>query len=217
MPEGLQFFLVAGAALLLIAYALRSEKKRKEAFPRIALEIGFSFDPAGKEYTVQSFQKLPLFQGGHAQRFRNVLKGATGNVTTLLFDYSYTTGSGRHSSPHNQTVAAFRVERTPLPHFELRPETVFHKIGEAFGYKDVDFEGNPEFSKRYLLRGADVAALKALFHAGVLNYFSKQKGWSVEGEGTWLVLYRGEERVEPGGMRRFLEETRGILNLFAVA
>jgi len=40
-----------------------------------------------------------------------------------------------------------------LPFFELKPENTFHKIGQVFGYQDIDFEAFPNFSKGYLLRG----------------------------------------------------------------
>ena len=38
--------------------------------------------------------------------------------------------------------------------FEMRPENLLNKIGAALGRQDIDFDSNPEFSRRYLLRGS---------------------------------------------------------------
>jgi hypothetical protein len=60
-------------------------------------------------------------------------------------------------------VISFQSSLLSLPEFELRSENMFHKIGKAFGCQDINFESHPEFSKRYLLRGADEEAVRTFF------------------------------------------------------
>jgi hypothetical protein len=46
-----------------------------------------------------------------------------------------------------------------MPHFALRPEKAWHKIGSWFGHQDIDFDSHPRFSSTYLLRGGDESAI----------------------------------------------------------
>jgi hypothetical protein len=122
------------------------------------------------------------------------------------------TGSGKGATW--RTVAIYRLARKRLPVFELRPEHFLDKLGSAFGYKDINFESNPEFSKSYKLQGADEPAVRELFHSGRLTFFEQQKGWSVDGAGEWLAVYRQVTSVSPAKLRTFLEETGRVVAAF---
>jgi len=37
----------------------------------------------------------------------------------------------------------------------MGPESFFHRIGDVFGFKDIDFDEEPGFSGCYLLKGND--------------------------------------------------------------
>jgi len=82
-----------------------------------------------------------------------------------------------------------------LPSFILRPENLFHKIGESFGYRDIDFDSHPVFSKQYLLRAADEQACRGLFTKGILDHYDQRAGLSTEGDGDSLLFYRASKRV----------------------
>ncbi|MGI9471696.1 MAG: hypothetical protein ACR2NZ_09210, partial [Rubripirellula sp.] len=103
-------------------------------------------------------------------------------------------------------VMSFRSVNLDLPAFELRPESVFHRIGKVLGYQDIDFESHPEFSKRYLLRGQDEDAVRAMFTPELLSFFESQEKVSAEASGDLLVFYRAGKRLKPEMIRAFMEE-----------
>ena len=118
---------------------------------------------------------------------------------------------GRSRHDYRQTVAAFKF-LAALPQFDLRPENFLHRIGSAFGYQDIDFDSNPEFSKRYLLRG-DEEQVRRLFTPSLLMFFEQlEKGWSVETSGPWLMAYRLGKQLKPQAdlFREFIERTSSI-------
>ncbi len=194
------------AILVLVWY---SQKWRRDRLERLAQEMGFSFDAKGETLGAVGCQGLPLLQ--RAAVLSNVLRGHYNAVETVLLDCQ----TGRGKQAVHQTVACFRLARG-LPAFELRPESVFDKIGAAtLGYQDIDFEANSAFSKSYLLRGADEASIRALFNDTVLRFFEQQKGWWVEAMGDWLGVYRRGRLVSPGKIKSFLEEARGVSQVFA--
>ncbi len=83
---------------------------------------------------------------------------------------------------------------------------MFHKIGSAFGYQDIDFASHPTFSKQYLLRGSDEMAVRNTFSDDLLAYFEQRKGLSAEGDGDRLVFYRISKRVPPKDISSFMEQ-----------
>ncbi|MBK92358.1 MAG: hypothetical protein CME27_07925, partial [Gemmatimonadetes bacterium] len=161
------------------------ELSREEAHRRVGREIADVLDPgpgrlaSGQEYQVRIFrfwQDKPGYSSG------------TGKLQKI----------GRLPE---QTVIWFRSPQLSLPSFVMRPEHVFHKIGSAFGYQDIDFESNrtaADFSKKYLLRGEDEHAIRSLFKDNVLSFFATHSGKPVlEGRGDRLILYRPGQLIRP--------------------
>ena len=216
LSDGALFIL--GGAIVVVALFLflrQWERKREEAFRSAARQAGWS--PADPPDAVpEGAQGFHLFEQGRQRRVTSAFSQRSMSFESTLLDYRYTTGSGKNSSIHRQTVLVVRREGLALPAFELRPENVFHRIGSAFGYQDIDLESRPEFSKAYLLRGEDENAIRGLFaDAGVVHHFEKNRGWSVDAAGEWIVVYRHGKRTKPDQLREFVREAERAASLLA--
>lgn len=197
--------LVAGVAALagIVIYAAwRMDKKRTEAMRQAALALGFTFAERDDAVLAHGF---PAFDRGHSRRAKNVMTGQTGGRPVTLLDHQYTIRSGKNSTTHRQTVAVFE-NLGGLPDFSLEPENVFHKIATALGYQDIDFDEHPEFSRHYLLRGADEAAIRAVFNADLLAFLSQEHGWTVQSVGGAVAVLRASKRCDPGQAPAFLAD-----------
>ena len=202
--------LVAG-----IIYASHvAEKKRTEGFQKAAGELGFDFLPLGDTAFFESLKIFHLFSQGHSKKMWNLLRGRTQDLEVAIFDFRYITGSGKHSHTWNQTVIAFQFDGPALPTFSLRPENIGHRISAWFGYQDINFDSHRNFSRKYLLRGSDENAIRALFTANVLDFYEDKHGLSTEGSGNTLLFYRHAKKVRPEAIRTLMEEGFGILSLF---
>ena len=91
---------------------------------------------------------------------------------------------------------------------------MFHKIGQAFGFQDIDCDSHPDFSKQYLLRGPDEPAIRALFTSEVLAAFESLHRVSVEASGDRLIFYRARKRIDPDDIQSFMEERFRVFELF---
>ncbi len=196
------FFVVV---LVLILFAWRARRRGME---RAAQEMGFSYEANPAVAETEGFMEVPLLKRNTG--LSHLLRGSAGTGEVAVADVR--TGSGKGATL--RTVALYRLARKRLPVFELRPEHFLDKIGSAFGYKDINFESNPEFSKTYKLQGAEEMAVRELFHSGRLTFFEQQKGWSVDGAGEWLAVYRQVTCVSPKKLRTFLEETGRVVAAF---
>jgi hypothetical protein len=201
---------VAVGAGLYLAYI--GETKRTTALFEVATRMGFSFEPKVSNETAATLGTFHLFERGHARKGKNLMRGKSGGADAIVLDYQYTTGGGKSSHTHNQTVVLYPATGTEgrLAEFTLGPEHWWDRIGQVFGYQDIDFESSEEFSKHYLLRGPDESAIRAAFGTNVLGFFAQNQGWSVESAGGSLAVYRAEKRCKPEEFQPFLAETAAV-------
>ena len=208
---------IGGTAALigLIVFLVRKhEKARTEQFEGIAHKLALEFYPTGDPAVQDAHSHLHLFKQGRHRTMKNLICGRNDDVTLAIFGYRYITGSGKNQRTHSQTVFSFQSAKLSLPEFEIRPEHIFHKIGQAFGYKDIDFSSHPEFSKRYVLRGGDDSAVHSCFTPERLSFFETQEGINVEASEDRLIYYKASKRIKPEALSEFMEEGSRLYALF---
>jgi hypothetical protein len=207
-------FLAAGGVLAFICALAdiqwRRDKKRTEALANLAVRFGMQFlghAPVGF--------KVNLFTLGHGSQARNVMKGEIDGLTVSLFDYTYVTGHRKSRRDHRQTVVGLSLPTLSLPPFLLMPENIVYRIASALGWHDIDFPEAPNFSKRFLLRGAQEHAIRAAFNPGVLDFFERHPGVSAEGSGSQLIYYRAGYLQQPADIRGFMRQGCELAKLLA--
>ena len=212
---------LAVALFLGVVVSLRTvelrKRRRTAALQKLAQEMGFCFCGDKWEHIRKAHQiSSGLFKQGSPEEFQNFLTGTVAGLELSLFDYSYTIKGSEVNSIHTQTVAAFS-QKLWLPDFELRPENLLDRIGKAFVGRGIDFDSNPDFSKRYFLRGLSEAGIRKLFSPIVLNFLTRlpeDEKWHVEGSSTLLVIYQSNIVVPPEEMHAFLRKTSAIATTF---
>ncbi len=197
---------VAFAVVLVVVAARRRARARTEALRRVAETAGFDFQPRAEVADLRSMGDVQLFARGHSKRVRNLMAGRLGDDQVAVFDYTYTTGSGKNQNTHSQTVVLLPSAKISVPDLQMAPENPLVRIAEAFGYQDIDIESSPEFSRRYIVRGADEAAIRAALYPGATSYFAAHEGWTVEVKSGALAIYRANRRVKPEDVRKFIED-----------
>ncbi len=207
-------FLIIAVFLCIMGIAVLLDKRRRKALIALAGRYGLSHEDSDPTLLDQSFTSFPLFDQGYSRDYTNIMKGNIDNLPVVLFDYKYTVGGGKSSSTYRQTVACYRLEESSLPKFDLSPENVVHKIASMFGYQDIDFSSHEGFSKSYLLRGPEETPIRSLFSHETLSYLESHTGWSVEGGGEWVAVFKPNRRITTENFRNFLDDTRGIAGRF---
>ncbi|MFC1619848.1 hypothetical protein ACFL45_07875 [Candidatus Neomarinimicrobiota bacterium] len=208
--------IVAGAAIVggIIWLVIQYEKKRTAALEAVASDIGLEFSAIKGDQLLERMQVFSLFNKGHGRKIKNVMKAEDENANLSIFDYQYTTGGGKHQHTHHHSVIAMESDALKLPEFSLRPENLFHKIGAAVGFQDIDFDDHPEFSEWFVLKGEDEEAIRNFFDAELRDFFALRKGTYIESApGVFIYLHGG--RKKPEQMREFITEGYMIYSTFA--
>ena len=194
------------AFLAIILLGVYFDRKRTNAIKALAEEWGFEFVGAGNDLLAASTRDFDLFRKGRSRRASNIMRGNHKDAKIEIFDYRYVTGGGKHSRTHLQTVVSISSDRLSLPYFMLVPENFMHKIGNIFGYQDIDFQDYPEFSQRYLLRGDDESQIRQVFNYKVIPWYESRNNVSTEGTGNCLIYYYARRRYAPENWRSLLSE-----------
>ena len=203
------FFLVI---LGLIFFSFYFEKKRTQQLEQLMKLQGFSFQKEGDQNILN--EQFKLFSVGHSHRVYNLSTGTRSHFNLKIFDYKYTVGGGKNSHTYNQT-AIIVESKNQLPDFSLSTESFFHKIGDLFGFKDIDFVDYPNFSKMYLLKGSNEDSIRKLFRPEVLQYLEQNKtNATIEASGNKILYYESGKRTKPQEMTQFIEKAITTLNLF---
>lgn len=201
------FIVLAG---VLIYFSKIQAKKRTEGLTEFFLNLSFR---NVEQYEIPSFK---MTSRGRSRRRYNNFEGRAAGLDISVFDYRYTTGSGKNSSTHTNTIA---MTNANLPYFILSREGFFEKIADKFTNRDIDFHDYPEFSDKYVLKGEDEQAVREVFTPETLNFFENferdyGKRCYVESNGRELMFCIPYKRVKPENMDMFMEKTKQCFNLF---
>jgi hypothetical protein len=130
-------------------------------------------------------------------------------VSVKLFDYRFTTGGGKNSKTHRQTVIAFESAQLDLDGFTIRPNQFFDAVRERFGKKSIDMR-DEAFDGRfnvYAHQDGQEDAVRELVTADLRYALLNQDGRSiVEGAGNRLLVWRQGDRVAADQVLRAIEE-----------
>lgn len=174
-------------------------ESQKEAWGRLAAELGTTFEPAG------------LMKG-------SVVRARLGGYDLVLDTYTVSTGNS------SQTYTRLRARFVNPRRFQFRVHraSIFTGLAKALGKQDIDL-GVGDFDRDFVIQGNDEARVRALLADPALRaMFAAQPRVMVQvvdNEGLFGASY-GEsvdilEFVE-GGVIKDVQRLRGLFSLFAV-
>ncbi|WPJ97427.1 hypothetical protein SH580_06850 [Coraliomargarita algicola] len=175
-------------------------KKRREAFERIASDLGFRFYPQKDSSFARRYGFLENMDDGSRRYVFNRISGEIEGQGVHVFDYHYETYSrdskGRRSTHHHYFSIFTLSLPVSFPELNIEREGFFSKIGQALGFDDIDFE-SLEFSKRYKVKSRDKKFAYDFCNAQMIDYLLGQQDLIIEVDGNTLALtFRGKLSIE---------------------
>jgi hypothetical protein len=178
---------------------------RAHTMKRLAAELNLQFQPTDEWGLRRQLSDFRLFRRGMSRRITNHLRSRDAMLETdfHLFDYRFKVSTGKSSKTYNQTVFFVDSRRLALPDFTMKPENILHYIGDLLGFKDIDFEEYPKFSRNYYLKGDDEDYIRASLPHSFLRFFSQEKNWYMEAINYYLIFYRTDHQIPGAELRDF--------------
>ncbi|MCA9415880.1 MAG: hypothetical protein KC917_06405 [Candidatus Omnitrophica bacterium] len=205
------FFFIIGIIAVIAGLAIfgyLQEKKRREAFQRLAADLGFAYR-AGKDYGIPTrYNFLNKLSTGSNRYAQNILEGELEGFLLHCFDYHYETYStdskGRRQTHHHRFSYFILEMRKSFPELLIYPEGFFSKVGQFIGFDDIDFE-SIEFSKAFVVKSKDKKFAYDICHTRMMEYLLKHPDLSLEIEGPCLAMGFGS-RLTPEEVEKRLKQ-----------
>ena len=139
-------------------------------------------------------KKFHFFEIRPIERKSNCLKGTFKNlnVSWEIADVTFNEGAAFSAESFNTTLMVLKLNKR-IPIFTMEKEGVFEKIFDrvmAFtGYKDIDFEMYPNFSKKFLIMGNNESEIRSFFTDEIIRFFENHQIYHLESNGEGLVIF----------------------------
>lgn len=187
-----------------ICYVIWADRKRTEGLQYVATELGLEFFPDGSKQLQAELGRFNLFKRGRGKKLAKLIQGASDDVSISIFDYRFTTGSGKQSRTYNQSVAALSSQKLTIPDFTMRPEGLLDRLGGMIGFANIDFDTHPKFSSLYVLKGSSEEKVRQFFKPELLSYFEQRKVVNVEAAFGMIIIFAPGRNIAPSDIKEFL-------------
>ena len=146
------------------------------------------------DWDTSYLKKFHFFEIRPVERKSNSLKGRFEDLDMSweISDVTFNEGDAFSAETFNTTVMVLNIN-TSIPTFTMEKEGVFEKLFDrvmAFtGYKDIDFEMYPDFSKRFLITGKEASEIRSFFTEELIHFFEHHQIYHVESNGEAIIIF----------------------------
>ena len=228
--------LVVSSIIWSILKGRKRAKEMREAGASLNLREASKSDKKALEDRIDQSR---LFSDGSSWP-KTVLVGDVNGVRVTLADYNFSPPGAKRKTKET-TLLTIQSNSLNLPPFTLMPSGwLIESLSSLVGYRDINFDSHPQFSKHYLLRALDEDDLgnefsfyeepsssafkesktepivRDLFTNELLDLLETNSGVSLEGRGDQFILRRFTSQRVPGDeLTAFVELGVKILSLLS--
>jgi hypothetical protein len=109
-----------------------------------------------------------------------------------ISDVTFNDGDAFSAETFNTSLMVLKINKK-IPVFTMEKEGLFEKIIDrvmAFtGFKDIDFEMYPDFSKRFLITGKEESEIRNFFTDDLIRFFENRQIYHIESNGEALIIF----------------------------
>ena len=212
------FILFGVIAIMLIVWAIRSARKRREELFALAVKLNLTFSQRDPFDIPALYDACDWFSQGHDHEASNVIYGRLGAYQVKAFDYTYetdSTDSDSHASHNKHHFSCVILDTdAACPSLIIRPEGFFDRVAGAVGFEDVDFESD-EFSRKFYVKSVDKKFAYDVIHARTMEFLLANPGWSLQLLGRSLIVVAGSfSTFKPEKFEQALTFAQEFLGLF---
>lgn len=188
----------------------RLDRRRCRALEEEGQQLGFSFMRVAKPFEGSDIRGLAfcLHEGPFTQ-VENFLTGTIRDCRMLVFNLRAYSSLGEGSTV--TTYAAFQSRPKQLPVFQVRVKGILDRCRDALAGNRLDFDIDPEFAKRFLLRCEDDTEKHRFFtNSRLLHIRQCADDFHIQTSPDWLVMFRPGGIITAKKFRQFVDVTSAI-------
>ena len=180
--------------------------QRQKRLRNLATEKDYQFTPK-VDWNTTDLKKFHFFEIRPIEHKYNSVKGVFDSygASWEVADITFNEGQAFTAETFNMTMMVLNLNKK-IPVFALEKEgvlgNIFDKVVAFTGYKDINFEMYPEFSKKFLLMGNNESEIRFFFTEEVINFLENHQIYHIESNGEALFIFnkiklaRTDETIE---------------------
>ncbi len=156
---------------------------------KTAAYFGWQF-AIGKEYGFSDLERFEFFRKHPIEYVHNVSSGLVEdyNLFFRVMDVVFDEGALQAKTLYDTTLMVIDL-RMHIPEFVVDREELYDRIFSDSGFNDIDFEEDPEFSKRVLLSGTVPHLVRGLFTEPLRKFLLEHQQYHVEANTDQLLIF----------------------------
>ena len=166
---------------------------RQYRLKNLANEMDYRFNHE-VDWNTSYLKQFHFFEIRPIERKSNSLIGQfddTG-VSWQISDVTFNEGDAFSAETFNTTLIVLKLNKK-IPVFTMEKEGLFEKIFDRVmaltGYKDIDFEMYPDFSRKFLITGKNESEIRSFFSKELVGFFEKNQIYHVESSGEAIIIF----------------------------
>ncbi len=185
-------FVGVGGIILLFVHMFSLERRKK--LSAYAKSKGLHFSPDKDKKIDARYSAFKCLCRGHSRYAYNIMHGKLDGRDLTAFDYHYVTGHGKSRRVHNFSTLIIRSP-LPLKPLYLRPENIFDKVTDFFGFDDIDFE-SAEFSRKFYVKSPEKRWAYHVIHQRMMVYLMESPRFHIQFDPEFIMAWRGKRFSE---------------------
>ena len=167
--------------------------QRQKRLRNLATERDYQYTSQVDWDTVY-LKKFHFFEIRPIERKYNCLKGTFKGLDASweIADVTFNEGQAFTAETFNTTMMVLKLNKK-IPVFAMEKEGVLGKIFDRVvaltGYKDINFEMYPGFSKKFLLMGNSETEIRSFFTDDIIRFFENHQIYHLESNGEALFIF----------------------------
>ena len=167
--------------------------QRQKRLRNLATEKDYQYS-SQSDWNTTHLKKFHFFEIRSIERKYNCLKGSFENlkISWEISDVNFNEGQAFTAETFNTTIMILKLNKK-IPVFSMEEEGVLGKIFDrvmAFtGYKDIDFDMYPDFSKKFLLMGDNESEIRSFFTDEIIRFFENRQIYHLESNGESIIIF----------------------------
>jgi hypothetical protein len=160
--------------------------KRQKALHKISEDLHWNYTSEYKK-EIKELANFGYFKTRQITKVSNILS----NEECTLFDLEFS--EGELIAKQNVKVTMMYLElKNDIPQFTLDKEGIFEYIIHFAGFKDIDIDNHPDFSKRFYLSGKNEEKIREFFSDELILFFESNKYYHIESNEKGVLIFENE-------------------------
>lgn len=176
-----------------------------------AHQNNYTFFNKVEDYDAWQFYNLTIRR--RVRAIENIIHIKTNKEVIDIADITVQIGAQTMTDIEQITIARISGIGN-LPRFFMHKTGLTDRIKESLGDKDINFENNPTFSKKYVLRSDDdEAAVRNLFTDELLEFFNSLDNAYFVSNGNDLAFYTKESLLNESETEELIELSKKLIEI----